>query len=211
VDPIEQRNKIIKSASAALFGQRLIENNFRGTYTEFMVAEALGGNCEVVSEGWHAWDLQIGPSEANFPERIRIQVKNTARLQTWHAFTGLLTECAWQLKMRPRPSYFDDYNVAVPCEDYGHLCDVYVLCHHPLDDPEIVDHRNPSQWEFYVVPVAGEKLLFEPWRRPEGQKNNPSYTVRPATLRKGIRGRKPIEPLSFERLTERALREALGI
>ena len=142
------------------FGQKLIDNNFRGPWAEYMVAEALGDQCIIVSEGWHAWDLQIGNSYNEFPERIRIQVKNTATLQTWHNATEKLSKCRWVLKMRPKAAYFDEYNPNVPCEDYGYLCDVYILCHHPISDPQIADHRDPNQWDFYVVPVTPAAFDF---------------------------------------------------
>lgn len=193
------------------FGQNLIDNSFRGVWTEFMVAEALGEGCAVVSQNWHPWDLQLGKSEDEFPERIRIQVKNTARLQTWHQSSSTPGACHWVLRMRPKPSYFDQYNPDIPCESYGHLCDVYVLCYHPIDDPRAADHRDPHQWEFYVIPVTPQHGIYPVVGKPEGQKSSPSYTVVPASLRKGIRGRPPIEPLTFNQLTQERIRSALGI
>ena len=96
-------------------------------------------------------------------------------------------------------------------EDYGHLCDEYVLCHHPLDDLEIADHRDPYQWEFYVVPVTPKHEIFPVKEWPEGQKRPPTYTVVPGSLRRGIRGRPPIEPLTFNRLNLSSVRSSLGI
>lgn len=201
-------SRITASMVRGIFGERLIDNNFRGPWTEYMVAEALGEECEVVSHAWHAWDLQIGDTQSAFPDRIRIQVKNTARLQTWHRPGGKLTDCQWKLELRPKPNYFDAYNPGAPCEDYGYLCDLFVLCHHPLEDFDTADHRNPHQWNFYLVPVTENHDVFPLKRR---QAKNCSYTVVPDSLRKGIRRRPPIEPLTFNELTPSAIRESLRI
>ena len=211
MDELSIGQRILERLTRETFGQRLIDNSFRGVWTEFMVAEALGEGCVVVSQNWHAWDLQIGKSEDVFPSRIRIQVKNTAKLQTWHQFRPKPTECHWVLRMGDKPYYFDLYNPDIPCEPYGHLCDAYVLCHHPIEDPQVADHRDPDQWEFYVVPVTPRHDIYPVKGRPEGQKAFPSYTVVPASLRKGIRGRPPIEPLTFGQLTQNRVRSALGI
>ena len=202
-------SRITEALTRDVFGQKLIDNNFRGPWTEYMVAEALGDECVVVSHSWHAWDLQLGNSEDTFPARIRIQVKNTARLQTWHRPNGRLTNCQWMLKMRRKPYYFDTYNPNVPCEDYGYMCDVFVLCHHPVEDPEIADHRDPNQWEFYVVPVTPHHRIFPIKAGRQDQKTSSSYTVVPASLGKGIRGRPPIKPLSFDQLSPASIRSSL--
>ena len=176
-----------------------------------MVAAALGDVCKVVGRGWHPWDLQLGDDENEFPKRIRIQVKNTARLQSWYPLTGKPSNCQWTLPIKKRPTYFDEYHTNTPCEDYGHLCDLYVLCHHPVEDIKIADHRDVNQWDFYLVPVVGSKTMYEAYAKPEGQKNSPSYTVVPSSLKKGTRGRSAVEPISFDELNEQAIREAMGI
>ena len=137
-----------------LFSQSLMDNSFRGIWCEYMVAEALGPECRTVGAGWHAWDLQIGDSKQDFPERIRIQVKNSARLQSWNAATGKESQCEFHLKLRNRPYYFEQYNAGVPCEVFGFLCDVYVLCWHNEVGPR-ADHRDPFLWKFFIVPVVG--------------------------------------------------------
>lgn len=84
----------------------LIDNNLRGYWIEAMVAEALGPNCQCVSGAWHVWDLQFGKSQDEYPNRIRIQVKNTARLQTWTHFSRNPSACQWELRARRKPSLF---------------------------------------------------------------------------------------------------------
>jgi hypothetical protein len=56
-------------------GAPVMDNNLRGYWCEAMVAEALGKECRITSKGWAPWDLEIGPTNADYPARIRIQVK----------------------------------------------------------------------------------------------------------------------------------------
>jgi hypothetical protein len=148
---------------------------------------------------------------AEFPDRIRIQVKNTSRTQTWNKRSKKLSECQWSLTLRNKPNYFDAYNPGVPCERYGFLCDAFVLCCHFEEDWSKADHRNLSQWNFYVVPVTNELTPYPiniPDKLPAPDK---SYTVKPATLRAGIRRRPPLEPVGFRDLTEIYIRRRLGL
>ena len=172
-----------------------------------MVAEALGPECRIVSGGWHAWDLQIGPDEATFPQRLRIQVKNSARLQTWNAESGKLSETTFQLTYRRRPAYFARDFPGVPCEDVGFMCDLFILCHHPIEDPKLADHRDPNQWEFFILPVVGAnpavtELEIAYKKKFVEQTGKPSSTHRrPRTLVQGIRGRPRISPVSIDELS----------
>jgi hypothetical protein len=194
-----------------LFGQHLMQNDLRGVWIEYAVAEAIGSNCKNVGYDWHAWDLQIGEPGDQFPQRIRIQVKNTSRTQTWNKPTKKLSECQWDLILRNKPNYFDAYNPGVPCEPYGFLCDAFVLCCHFEEDWCKADHRNLSQWDFYVVPVTNDLSPYPiviPEKLPA---KNKTYVVKPATLRAGIRRRAPVEPVKFHDLSETYLRQRLGL
>lgn len=196
-----------------LFGQRLLDNTMRGYWCESMVAEALGPECKIVGAGWHAWDLQIGPDRAQFPERIRIQVKNSARLQPWNLLTAKPSKCQFDLKVRKKPYYFDPYNPGVPCEEVGFLCEVFVLCLHNISNPDAADHLDPEQWLFYPVPVIGPlsaitaKEMKAAINRVEETGKPASCIRRPETLGKGIRGRPPIQSIDISGLTIDAVRE----
>lgn len=180
-----------------------------------MIAEALGSGCQFVGKAWHAWDLQIGDSGKLFPERIRIQVKNTAHLQDWHVADGKRSACSWRLKFQFRPFYFQDYNPNIPCEDYGFMCDAYILCLHDSDDLLTADQREPGQWKFYILPVIGRNsavtVAEREWAAKQLKLRGKPVNLerRPATLEKGIRGRPPISPVSIEDLTVDTVRTAL--
>ena len=122
---------------------------------------------------------------------------------------GRVTNCQWTLRLRNLPEYFRRDNPTIECEDYGFLCDVFVLCHHPIEDRHVADYRNLDQWDFYVVP-AGKNYNHYPLVIPdEAPRKSKSYTAVPATLRKGIRRRLPIEPVKYAGLTEAYVRERL--
>jgi hypothetical protein len=132
-----------------LFKQTIIQNNVRGDWAEEMVAQALGGPWKVVSGGWHPWDIQRGSSKARAPRRIRIQVRNSAALQTWEQ--PKIAQASFTISKRPRPSYFKRDNRGAHCERFGHLCEVYVFAWHGEKDRTACNHRDPAQWKFYVV------------------------------------------------------------
>lgn len=207
-------DKIRTRMMDGLFSQDLMDNTFRGIWCEYMVAEALGPECKTVGAGWHAWDLQIGENQQDYPDRIRIQVKNSARLQPWNKPTLKETNCAFQLTWRKRPYYFQEYNKRVPCEPFGFLCDVYVLCWH--NEVEHADHRDLSQWRFFVVPVKGpnkgvteNELKYT--RDKSGNSKSVSFQRRPDTLKEGIRGRPPIQPIGIDELSVDRIRQSLGL
>jgi hypothetical protein len=207
------KHRFLKEA----FSVPLLDNTMRGVWCEYMVAEALGGECRAVGLGWNAWDLQIGEDDQVLPDRIRIQVKNNARIQPWNAGTGKLSDPLFTLPWRRRPGYFENYMPNVPCEPEGFLCDVFILCHHPVEDEQLADHREPGQWECYVLPTTGPNCAITAsevkWARGnlESGKTRSSTQRTVGSLRKGIRGRPPIESVGIEELSVRLVRDLLCV
>ncbi|MCI2397843.1 hypothetical protein [Aliiroseovarius subalbicans] len=177
-----------------------------------MLAEALGQECQTVGLGWNLWDLQIGKATASFPERIRIQVKNSAKTQPWNTRTQRLSETSFKLDWRKKPDYFDRDFPNVQCETEGFMCDLFILCHHAEEDFTTSDHRDPTQWEFYLLPTRGVHSAITPaeldsLRRAIATGANRSSTIRrPTTLNRGIRGRPAIEALSISELSLNLIR-----
>jgi hypothetical protein len=198
------------------FSGRLLDNTLRGLWCEFMMCEALGPECRPVGLAWHPWDLQIGSDSEGTPERIRIQVKNSAVLQSWNEIEGKASTPLFNLTWRRRPAYFDRTHPGVPCEQEGFLCDLFILCHHPAADWTVADHREPAQWRFYLVPVVGPPRAVSDaeiaaMRSGVLSSGKPSSTQRrPGTLESGIRGRRPIHPVSVDSLSISAVRRAMG-
>lgn len=195
---------------------KVMDNSLRGYWCEAMVAEALGPGCKIVSQGWHPWDLQFGSDQAEFPERVRIQVKNSARLQSWHKPGGKPSDSLFNLKFSKRPSYFETDYPGIPCEEVGFMCDVFILCHHPAEDWNAADQTDPEQWEFYVLPVLGPNIAvteaeITAARGIVADTGKPSNCQRrPSTMKQGIRGRLPIVPVGIRDLNEPAIWAALG-
>lgn len=202
-------DRILRSTFEGIFDKPIIDNAMRGYFCEYMIAEALGDECQLVGAGWHPWDLQIGPSEEELPNRIRIQVKNSARLQLWTHNNH--SDCSWSLKARRKPSYYDQYYPDTPCEDLGFLCDLFILCLHDITDLQIADQRDPEQWKFYLVPVVGKNRAVTQgeydWLINNLKDKATSSLVRkPHTLERGIRGRQPIAPAHFKDLSTKLIK-----
>lgn len=210
-------DQIKKRMFDEVFDQTLMDNTFRGFWCEYMIAEALGKDCKAVGAGWNAWDLQIGESEDEFPKRVRIQVKNSARLQIWNRSTGKLSDCQFNLTFRKRPDYFARDTPNTPCEEYGFLCDLYILCLHKEDNVNEADQTDPKQWVFYLVPVVGEFSAVTPAERAYALDQCRQYGKRsscirkPGTLEKGIRGRPPVLPIGIDDLNINSVYKSLGV
>lgn len=194
---------------------KLLDNALRGYFCEAMLAEALGPTCRVASHGWAPWDLEIGPRNGTFPDRIRIQVKNSALLQTWHGATSPPSDSLFDLTWRRRPAYWDRDAKDVPCEDEGFLCDLFALCHHPVSDPAIADQTDPAQWQVYLLaadPALGHITPAEvlACRAGLARAGKPASTQRrPGTLETGIRSRRAVLPIPIPALMLSHVRSAL--
>ncbi len=200
-----------------VFAHRILENSFRGYWCEYMIAEALGPTVRAVGLGWNAWDLQIGDDKSEFPDRIRIQVKNSAARQSWHTQSSPISKSVFHLSYRKRPFYFEDQNPGVHCEEIGFMCELFVLCFHDGEDIDSVDQREPGEWKFYLLPVIGpnaavtEEELAWASKKVASNGRPSSCDRRPGTLELGIRGRPPINPVGIECLDISLVRNVLGL
>jgi hypothetical protein len=131
---------LIPRLTRRLFGSPILLNSLRGEVVEEMVAMALEPEWEHCAGDWAAFDFRERRSG------LRIQVKQSAARQSWHK-----QQCP---SARPRFSIaekagrWDDGDrwVAEP----GRNADLFVFAWHPLT-AETADHRDPHQWQFYVV------------------------------------------------------------
>jgi hypothetical protein len=119
------------------FGSPLISNIYRGLVAEIIVGEALGSEWKLCSGDWHGWDFQ-------HPAGSRLEVKQSAARQTWTG-SGKATVPIFDIRMRT--GYFEGAAWVADPKRFAHI---YVFAHHPIMD-ETADHRNPSQWRFYVI------------------------------------------------------------
>ena len=197
------------------FDSKILENNLRGYWCEAMVAAALGKTCKITSGGWAPWDLQIGEDTENFPDRIRMQVKSAARLQTWHSPGAEASDPIFSLKYRNRPSYWARDFPSRSCETSGFLCDIFVLCFHDNSDRSTADQRDPAQWKVYLLsahPEDGDITRDEFAERERTLNRTGRQSAlqrRPQTMTEGIRGRRPTLALPLGELTSGAIYQTL--
>lgn len=124
---------------AAAFGEPLISNMYRGLVAEIIVGAALGPEWRLCSGDWRGWDFEHAGG-------CRLEVKQSAARQTW---TGLRSATKPTFDIRARTGYFEGADWIA---DPRRFADIYAFAHHPIMD-ETADHRDASQWQFYVVPT----------------------------------------------------------
>ena len=139
-------DQIVDNLMNRFYGEPLINNVYRGDYVEEMILSALGEQWKSFG-GWGGWDLERD-------DGIRLEVKQSAALQSWHAAASAGKPSPSSFDIAPRGGYYTDSTdagvwrtVEVPVRS----ADIYVFAWHPEKSPEIADHRRAEQWEFYVV------------------------------------------------------------
>ena len=111
-----------------------------------MVALALGEGFELVSADWAGWDIESR-------EGARIEVKQSAAWQTWSDVTGEPKPSRGVYDISAKTGHWTERGARWVSKP-GRQADLYIFAWHPITDPEKVDHRDPAQWLFYVVPTA---------------------------------------------------------
>ena len=120
-----------------------MENNLRGVFAEYLVAEVLGSGWQVKRGSWNEWDID-GPSGA------RLEVKSASYLQTWTQ--------AWSERTgyKPKPPQFGiaahKYDFWLqPYPELKRPAHAYVFALHAEQNPDVADQRKLAQWRFFVV------------------------------------------------------------
>jgi len=126
----------------ALVGKPIIGNAFRGTLVEAIIAEALEPTWRWCADGWGSFDFEG-------PNGIGLEIKQSAARQSWH--TGDCKPCTPRFDIAERTGYWTDTSKWV--ERPGRAAAIYVFAYHPIFDAAVADHRDPLQWEFFVVPA----------------------------------------------------------
>ena len=101
-------------------------NIHRSDYAEAMVYLALRDSGWKRMEPWELWDLQNDSG-------VKLEVKQGAAAQSWRGFP-------------PSSPRFD----IAPRDGFGRSAHIYVFAWHG-EGYETADHRDPNEWEFYVV------------------------------------------------------------
>ncbi|QQR39021.1 hypothetical protein [Devosia rhizoryzae] len=131
------KDEVIASAAAAIFGRPLVTNVYRSVIVEAMIAGAL--------TDWTWCSADYAEHDFINADGVRLEVKQSALKQTWVTKGG--PRPSWDIAPR-KQVWRDDAWVDAP----GRNADVYVLALHSVVD-ESADHREPSQWSFFVIPA----------------------------------------------------------
>jgi len=134
-------SEIASRLASRLFDGRLIENQHRSAFIEAMIEPYLEpyGWC-YAGAGWSGWDFDRKDGR-------RLEVKQSAAHQTWSEFRNLRTRGIFDIAAR-KGYFYDGGSKWAPVP--GRPAQTYVFAWNPTFGSE-TDHRNPDQWEFYVV------------------------------------------------------------
>ena len=130
---------LVERLTTALIGAPLVNNAFRGTLVEAMLAQVLEPQWRWCSADWASHDFENA-------EGVKLEVKQSAALQSWHT-DGF----------KPNRGRFDiakrklRWQGAKRIDEGGRYADLYVFAWHPGVDPALADHREPDQWIFHLV------------------------------------------------------------
>lgn len=120
------------------FGRSLIANNMRGLVAEALVASVLESEWRWCSDDWYGWDFDRA-------DGLKLEVKQSAALQTWKLQDGRASACRYDIKARQ-----GRYDGADWYPGKGRNADLFVMAHHFVAD-DTADHRAPEQWRFFVI------------------------------------------------------------
>ncbi len=132
---------IVAHAAYAAFWRKRITNIHRAIIVEAIVDIALR------DRGWNWCAADYAGWDFQHEDGTRLEVKQSAALQSWNR-----TEPSKPLfDIAPRTGYYKDGVEWIVAP--GRPAQIYVFAHHPKTD-EFADHRDPSQWRFYVLAEA---------------------------------------------------------
>lgn len=131
---------IQRKVAEAAFGRPLVTNVMRGQVVEAIVACALEPEWTWCAEDYSSWDFERA-------DGMRLEVKQSAARQTWAA-SDKPSACSFDIAMRK-----GRWEGSSWVDEVGRAAHIYIFAHHPVADRS-ADHRDPTQWQFYVVPTS---------------------------------------------------------
>ena len=138
----------------------LMNNKDRGEYVEALIAHTLGSEWELTwrmpgYSTWSEWDIE------NTTTCKKIEVKQSASWQLWETAVPTIP----RFDIREHTGIWSDENTGllewVEFDKSKRLADLFIFAWHCTDSRSDADHREITQWQFYVVPA---------WKLPIGQK-----------------------------------------
>ncbi len=122
-----------------MFGARLVNNAFRGTLVEAILAQVLEPEWRWCSGDWASHDFENA-------DGVKLEVKQSAALQSWH--TEGFAPNRGRFDIAKRKVRWDG---AKRIDGGGRYANLYIFAWHPVIDPDLADHRQPDQWLFHLL------------------------------------------------------------
>lgn len=150
--PAPTATDIVQRAARAAFGAPLVTNVFRGTVVEAIVDAALAPEWVWCSQDYSSWDFE-------HRDGTRLEVKQSAARQSWTPSCTAIHVGKPNFDIAARQGRWEG---PIWVGEPGRASHIYVFAHHPVADRN-ADHRDPLQWDFYVVgagalPPGGKTL-----------------------------------------------------
>ncbi len=131
---------VVARVSDAAFGRPLVTNVLRGHVAEAIVALTLEPVWRWCAADYAAWDFERA-------DGVRLEVKQSAYLQSWASNPSSKVKPSFDVRGRT-----GRWEGATWVDDVGRPAHLYLFCYHERQD-DSADHRDPSQWRFYIVPT----------------------------------------------------------
>jgi len=128
---------VIAKVSQVAFGKPLVTNVLRGHVAEAIIALALEPEWSWCSADYAGWDFERA-------DGLRLEVKQSAAMQSWS--TGKPSKAIFDVAART--GYWEAGTEWIAMA--GRPAHLYVFAHHGIYGDD-ADHRDPSQWQFYVT------------------------------------------------------------
>lgn len=133
-------NEVIARVSQVAFGKPLVTNVLRGHVAEAIVALALEPEWRLCGGDYAGWDFER-------PDGLRLEVKQSAAMQSWS--TSKPSKPIFDVAARTGHWQAGTQWIA----EAGRPAHIYVFAHHGIY-ADHADHRDPMQWQFYVVATS---------------------------------------------------------
>ncbi|MCW2314884.1 hypothetical protein M2322_000404 [Rhodoblastus acidophilus] len=135
------KSEVFRLACEFSYGAPLIDNSFRGVVAEAIVRLALSPDWKWCSTGWAGWDFE-------HQDGTRLEIKQSAARQPWTISSARCLSRSFDIRARSGHYVGSEWK-----EDFGRKAAIYVFANHLRVDEE-ADHRDPDQWEFYLLPTT---------------------------------------------------------
>ena len=136
---------LIEELSRDLFDQPIMSNVARAFYVERLIASLLGNDWSYCGYDWGGWDIEHKTSG------IKCEVKQGAAIQSWNARNAIDDSPQLSLPrfdIACRTGFYEDGVTWRKAN--GRIADFYVFAWHPINSLSTADHRDETQWVFYL-------------------------------------------------------------